>query len=335
MSLSPSRLRDRVKFFLIVNFFIISSSVFSEEVYMKDGRRLSGRIIGQTGTEIILSGLQGKQNLFKRDISRITYIPFSEEDEKRRLAQERATRNAAMRRLQELENLRIAEEQKAEAEKKAKEQAELEAEIQADKEREAKETAERAAALRELVDQGKMEKPVGEPISYMDFVWRSLLVPGWGHFYLDRPVMGTFYSGGTLLLAANVYNQYSIAKKAMVENHREVKINYYIMLFPELAPREVRVYYSTDSNAKAMIQYKKKIDNFNNSLVLLEAFYGIQVLHTIYNAIAWENGFFVVENDDVAPGQRAAILPDIRIEPILEARGRVTADLKIGLSYLF
>ena len=303
-------------------------------------------------TEIFLSTLNGKQSVQKRDISKIRYVPYSEAEERARLARERAARIAAMRRREELERQRIEAEKKAEeekkeqeqaalkaaAEQKAKELAELEAQIQADKEREAKEKAERAAALRTLVDEGTFENDVEEPISYWDFTWRSILVPGWGHFYIDRPIMGSFYTGGSLLLAANAYSQYRIARNALKENHREVELNFLMTLQPDLFSKELRTYYSIQANAKSFTTYQKKVDRFNYSVGLLEIFYGVQLLHIIYNGIAWENGLLIVRNESfpgVPSGSSVAILPDVRINRETNIDGRARTSVFAGLRLMF
>lgn len=320
---------------IFVSLVILQGPLYSEDIYLRNGQLVSGRITGQSLTDITITGLKGRQTIPKREIKKIRYVPYSEEEVKARLARERAARLAAIRRKEELEKQKIEAEKRAEVEKKEKELAELEQQIQADREREAKEQAERAQALRTLVDEGTFENDVEEPISYWDFTWRSLLVPGWGHFYLDRPVVGSLYSGGTVLLIGNAYNQYRIARKAIDANHREVQLNYLMSLMPDLAPRDLRTLYFYKANGKAMTEYKKKVNNFNYSLALLEGFYGLQLIHIIYNGIAWENGLLVVDNDGGPDLYGKGIYPDLRLEPDLNEKGQMVASLKMGIRYAF
>lgn len=318
--------------------FFTAHPLLPEEIYLQNGKRISGRIVGQTLEDVVVYTISGKLNVDKRSIKKIRYVPYSEAEEKKRLAKERAARLAAIRKREELKRQRIAAEKKAEQERKAQELAELEAQIQADKQREAREKAQRAAALRTLVDEGAFENDVEEPTSYWDFTWRSILVPGWGHFYIDRPWMGGFYFGGTLLLSANAYSRYRDARDAMRENHREVEFNYLLALQPDLAPVELRTIYSMQANAKAATGYQNKVNRYNYSLGLLQIFYGIQVLHIIYNGIAWENGLFIVEKEsggDDTFGSRVAILPEFQMNKQSDVHGRPTTNVSAGIRLMF
>ena len=268
---------------------IALSPARAEEILLKNGSTLSGRVTGQDSMTVFVSTAQGMRSIPKAELVRIQYVSFTPAQKAQALDARRAKDAAAALEWERVRQLRET------AERKRREE-ELEARIRAEKEADARAASERAAALRELVKKGQMEKPADEPISYWDFAWRSLVLPGWGHFYLDRPVFGAAYAAGTAGFVATVYETHRRALSAVRENHREAQRNFILSATPILPGFEMRMAYGLYSNAKAITVYQHKLDQYNGALAALATFYCVQVVHIIYNGIAWENGLLIVEN---------------------------------------
>ena len=312
----------------------LSFALSAEVVLLKNGQTMTGRVVEQNVTQVKLRTEKENKWIPKTEIVKIQYVPFTAEQKKQRL-------ELARKKQTELQQQRSRiEKEKMDRAAKELELKRLDEELLIENTRLAKEQSARAAALRELVDKGQMEKPGDEPISYWDFAWRSIVLPGWGHFKIDRPAMGTFYLVAVTALLANTYNSGMVALNAEKENHRQAEFNYYLYLQPQLAPFEMRFAYASYSNALALTTYQQKVDNFNHSLYALELFYGIQLLHIIYNGIAWENGLLIVEGKkDTAPVAGTIrtdfmVLPDAGINSarIQGGRGNVA---RFGMTYYF
>lgn len=305
------------------------AGLHAEIVVLRKGPPVEGRIVRQTAASIEVTTPKGNKTILKQDIVRIQYVAVT--NEQKRLLAEKQRKLEAERKA---ERERIERERMAEAEK-ARRLKELEERVLAEKKKEAQERADRAAALRDLVQKGQMEKPADEPISYMDFAWRSLLVPGWGHFTLDRPVIGTIYVSAWVGLLANAAYRYPIGLRAQKVNHQEVFNNTILYLQPSLGAPAVRSALVYDANARALTKFQKKIDAGNQSLYLLGVFYGAQLLHIVYNGIAWENGLLIVDKGDEP--QEGSFRPILALGPDEGADGRIVrgSSAQVGLVYYF
>lgn len=261
----------------------------AEEVLLKNGQTISGRVTGQNSIAVFVATSRGTQIIAKNDIIRIQYVAFSPAQKAQALEAQRQKEIAIAMEWQRIRQFQETEERR-------KHEEELAAKIRAEKEAEARAAAERAAALRELVAKGQMEKPADEPISYWDFAWRSLVLPGWGHFYLNRPWFGTIYAVSTAGFVAGVYETHRRAVAAKRENHRDAERNFFLAVQPNLLNLETRTAYGYYSTAKAMTVYQHKVDKYNGALAALATLYCGQIIHIIYNGIAWENGLLIVKH---------------------------------------
>lgn len=278
----------------------------AEEILLKNGSTVTGRVSGQDALAVSISTARGMQSIAKADIVRIQYVPFTPTQKAQALEAQRQKDVAIA-----LEWQRIRQFQEAHERKRREE--ELAARIRAEKEAESRAASERAAALRELVAKGQMEKPSDEPISYWDFAWRSLAIPGWGHFYMDRPVIGTMYAAGTAGFLAAAYETRRRARAAVRENHREAEQNFIFAIYPGVLSPELRIAYGFNANAKAFTVYQHKVDQYNGALAALVTLYCVQFIHIVYNGIAWENGLLIVENRRRESGSidaRFSVAPD-------------------------
>ena len=313
-------------YFLIV---VISFELSAEDVHMKDGKVISGRVTGQNASHIELRTKTETMWLAKAKIKKIVYRPTSEQEKiaKREAERKRLAAIRAARQKIEKENQEKAEKERLLAELKEKERQEA-LEI-------AQEKARRAEALRELVENETMEKPTDEPISYWDFAWRSMVAPGWGHFYLERPTMGYIYSGSAAALLLNVYRTRQDAILAKEKNKEEVRNNYLFTAVPGIAPQVVRAAYSLESNRKAFTDYQKKVDIYNYSAYLLVAFYGAQIIHIVYNGLAWQKGLPIVDNSNDTKSIKfsAIVLPEYGTEGDKKGASGITGYASLTFQY--
>ncbi len=306
--------------FLLLPLVIIAFTPLSAEVmYLKNNTVIEGRVMGQDSKTIKFLTKKKVLVIEKKKVKWIKYVPLTRaEKEARRARAEKLRKEREARRRKIEEELaaqkmaelvaRQKEEQEAArlaAEEKARKEAEmkaLEEQIRQEKLAEAKEVADRAAALRELVETEKMDKPEDIPISYWDFAWRSMVAPGWGHFYLEKPEVGIAYSTGAVVLLLNLYHRYNVAVSAKEENDRDVMINNVLFTLPQLASQPVRYALNVEANKKYLDNLHSKVDRYNYSLLLLGTFYGVQLAHIIYNGFAWENGLLIVDNEQPVEG---------------------------------
>lgn len=310
-------------------------SLQAEEILLKSGKIISGRITGQSITEINIDTDSGAKSVSKSEVIKVNYRPFTEEEKKAYLDKIRADHARIIARRKAEQEKKKQEKLKKAQEEQEKNQAEITQEetIPTESEMEAQDRSKRAAALRELVRAGVMQKPEDEPIEYWDFAWRSLVFPGWGHFKIERPILGFLYMATSLGLLSRVYDTRRVAVQAQEENIRQAEMNYILLWQPSIAPIEIRTFFVYNANARAALDFQVKVDNYHNSLSAYGLFYAIQFLHIFYNGIAWENGLLIVKRDF-----RKEEYP--RLTPIISTShvnvdGRRENFTTLGVNYVF
>jgi hypothetical protein len=327
--------------------FLLVNDLQSEEVLLTNGEIIHGKVVGQSVNDLEIETSKGTVEIAKERIVKVQYKAFTieqkneylEKQKKKRKAIIEKKRQLAKKREENLKKLMQASEipkndLSASASNPNSFGKEFDEPIPTEKELEAREVAERASALRELVGKGFMEKPENEPISYWDFAWRSLVFPGWGHFTIDRPVVGGLYMASSFALLAGIYETRQAALKAQNENHRQVEFNYLLSIQNNIAPFEVRTFLVYNANAQAALNFQGKVDAYHNSLYAYGVFYGIQFLHIVYNAIAWENGLLIVKKD-IQQNQFDSLKPIFSSHSDLTADGRRETVTTVGIRYVF
>lgn len=268
----------------------------AEEILLKTGAVILGRVSKISADAVFVTTAKGNQSIPKANIIRIQNTPFTAEQKAKALEAQQKKKAAIALEQEQIRNIQESKERKRREE-------ELAAKIRKEKEEEARAAADRAAALRELVAKGQMEKPKDEPISYKDFAWRSMVLPGWGHFYLERPWFGALYSGGAAVLLMTLYETRKQALSAKAENHRDAAANFMLAAVPSTIGSDLRIAYGVSANAKAFTADQHKVDQYNGALFALAVFYGVQMVHIMYNGFAWENGLLIVDNQRKEPGR--------------------------------
>lgn len=322
-----------IKFVVIGLLICFGSSLQSEVIFLKNGQKIEGRVVRQSRTIIEITTSKGLISLPKSTIQRIQFVPYTAE-QKKQIEDQKQKKLLAL----QAERDRIEKQKLADAERERQLKLIQDQEL-AEKQKIAKEQAERAATLRELVEEGQIEKPTDEPISYMDFAWRSMVLPGWGHLTLDRPIVGGAYMGAGALLLYNVLDKRRIAQAAIKENHNAVMMNTVLFAQSSSVAAPIRAGLAQFSNARALTTYQKKVDNYNHSLYLAGAFYGVQLLHIIYNGIAWENGLLIVDNqlnEKSHTKKEGSIQTSFGFTPEIKADGQsLGSSASVAISYYF
>ena len=295
----------------------------ADTIYLRNGRAHYGKIVNQTATQVLLQTERGMRTVEKKQILRITYEAYEEAVRK-----EQAEAAAARRRA--LERARLKERLKREAEERRRREMEAARTARiAFRRQQALVRSERAAFLRKQVETGKIKRDdIHEPIEFWDFAWRSLAVPGWGHVYMDRPVIGYSYAAGFLVLLGRTYSTRRQALAAQAANDRETTNNSVLFGLNDTAPQVVRYFLAVDANRRYLTEYQTKIDRHNATLASVAILYGIQLLHIIADGFTWEEGGLL---GALTPGPSGGRSPGPKFELALlpeetpDARGHLTS----------
>ncbi|MBL8021987.1 MAG: hypothetical protein JNM27_20095 [Leptospirales bacterium] len=185
---------------------LLAGSLAAENVYLRDGRVISGRISNQTRTDITIETAQGTMKINKDQIRRIQYDTQVDDkakeearkaEEKRRL--EEYNRQQAEQRRQNEERMKQEEAKRLEAEKKNQDEAKRLAD-----QKKLEEDKKKADADKKRRDDESKMKPAG-PFWYGAMV-RSMVLPGWGQYYQGRN-RAAFLNGG-LTLGLGIFSLY-------------------------------------------------------------------------------------------------------------------------------
>lgn len=305
----------------------ITGPLMADTIYLRSGRAYYGKILNQTATEVLIKTNSGVRTVAKRDIQRITYEAYDQAVEKER--RERAARLARARARAEEKRKREAKEREERDRKEA-----LAAKLAFRKEQ-ALARKERTAFLRKQVEEGKIKKEdINEPIGFWDFAWRSMVVPGWGHVHMERPIIGSAYFAGFVLFAARAYTTRQAALEAQAANNRETANNTILFATANQTTPEVRYALAAEANRRFLTVYQSKLDQANGALLALGLFYAFQALHIVADGLTWEDGGLFgtratdhEDHETVGPRFALAILPEIA-----EERGRSGSGAAPGAS---
>lgn len=263
---------------IITILLVWTSTLSAEIIFLRDGSQVEGTIYAQNDQFIDLKTNKGNRRIQKTQVRRIAYN--TEQIKREEEARAKARREATIKEMQRLAMLR-AQEQEAKRSQDIAKQNQI-----------SRERAEAARQIREKVERKELDKP-DEPIGFLDFAWRSALVPGWGHFAIDRPMVGGIYMGASAAALYAVYDTRKSAVAARKKNTDEVLLNTLYSIQPGDVPLAGRIAFGTETNRRALVTYQNKVNRYNYSLGLLAGVYGVQLLHIIFNGLAWEKGAVV------------------------------------------
>lgn len=172
-----------LKFTIII--FLVAQGIFSETILLRNGTIITGKLKSQSIKEIVVF-IDGKEEKISKDlVFRVLYRDLSEEEAKKTM-------------LAEIDKLNPTEKEKLLSEIKDK-------------------------SMMKEIEKKTIGKEKVELITKWGLVWRSALVPGWGHIKAEHYKTGFFYGVifyGSLLSTAYFTNQLNQAIK-----ERDEKIN--------------------------------------------------------------------------------------------------------------
>lgn len=226
-----------------------ASGLFADSLFLKDGSRIDGRIVGQDELSIVIETSAGRRRVPKAQLNRVEYNnirPDPAAAERERAARE-----------------------KAEQDRRAREETERLA-----REREAAETAARA---REKAEASRASP--ASPARDLGAIWRAALLPGWGHYYSGREGSGAAFGLGTgaLLLAAYYEARAAAQERAVYEQAASQTL---LLPFAVTSDARAGVFaYALAENANRRGVYQRRADRSALFLNLAFLAYTVQLAH--------------------------------------------------------
>lgn len=260
----------------IVCLLLFSAPVLAETVFLSDGSTIQGRITSQTRSEIVILTDRGVMHIDKARISRISFQDSAPDvNEKDRF--DPAQVDEILKKRAERENLT---------------------------ERLGRERADNAALN---IDDMK--------VSRWDYVWRSALLPGWGHIYGRQWKEGIGYSTAFVLTAAGGMSLYSGAVSSR-KTYKSSIDSYYIGRNSFLAtPQEHAAFlgFSVATIVGKENTYRKKVMLANLGLAGIGCVYVWQLAHAYWFGVSEERkdeslSFHVSPTMEASPSADAWLL---------------------------
>lgn len=203
-------------FFVI--FLLAPALLFADIIVLKNGKSLSGKIIGQTRTAIRIKTKAGRKTIGKKTIRSVKFGVTRDEKAVQAVRRKEIIRRKAQLAVARKKNqaVVIAKEQKRLADLKKQEKQEAEDLKQRQKvvlsaeEQVVRLNTEEADLEKKLLElRKKRAKLEGKNYNENPYgaLWRSALVPGWGQIHKGSTYKGIAFMGITALLAGNLVSQ--------------------------------------------------------------------------------------------------------------------------------
>jgi|JI8StandDraft_1071087.scaffolds.fasta_scaffold00069_6 hypothetical protein len=177
--------------------FFISYALFAENILLKRGGTIKGKILEQDQNKIKVQKEDGAIAVIsKGDILKVVYkehITADEEDKLRKAEEAKALAAAEKERIKK---------EKEEAERLKKELAEKE---KADKEANANKSKDDAAKKKKAEEDEKLAANSRKELTRAGATWRSAVLPGWGQYRQGRKVQAFLYPS---LIAVGLFFTY-------------------------------------------------------------------------------------------------------------------------------
>ena len=252
---------------------LLSSSLLADTLFLKDGTALEGRILGQDRTSVTIQLQNGQVRRVQKDsLKRISYDDSAERErlERQRLERERLEneRKAREKLEQEKKEQQIREREKLEQERKAREQEE------------ARKEKERQAALKKPTQESQevsTDRTFGA-------LWRAALLPGWGHYYTDRPDAGKKIGAGfAAILFLALFETRETSRLHL--DYEKASQQLYPMPFAVTADSRPAVFSSVLSQISSRERIFRRHERIRNDLLTLAfCLYAFQIGHAAFYA---------------------------------------------------
>jgi hypothetical protein len=231
------------KFLFILIYIILAGNLFAiQTLFLRTGEFVKVNVTGQSEDEINYTTLDGvSHTISKTKVVRIVYKDV-EEAEKKELLKKLKLEEEALKKKAEEEAKSKALKEKEEAEKKLAEEKqkaiekEKEAQAKAKKEEEEKQKNAELAKQKENEEKSKLlskekaeeqwaRSQIESGITPSGAVWRSLILPGWGHLYSHHKRESLTFGGLFWLSFANVLNKTTEAQSE-IKAYESLSNNY-------------------------------------------------------------------------------------------------------------
>jgi hypothetical protein len=128
-----------------------------------------------------------------------------------------------------------------------------------------------------------------ERITPLGALWRSAVLPGWGHYALGETWTAAGHAGLNALALGYVFTSRSAALAAESEHQSQVTTNFLLAFGPEQIGVESRLGLNVILNQSSYAPYQEKVDAHNRSWYFLATAYLVQLAHVYWTASALEN----------------------------------------------
>lgn len=252
----------RVFGIIVVLWGISGSALAADVLHMRDGRRVEGIVVGQDRTQVRIRVNGRVETHQKSSIRRVEYgaVPDRAAIERKRAEEARQKR----------ERERKEEERRAAEERSRKASA-------AEQARQEKERARRLGR--------EWYQTAGR--TNTDALWRSAVLPGWGHLYKEQDYWAYGYVGALAgaLIATRVNRAHATTDRASYERNTIVSTLWGAGL---RSPELVALTYGLDSGVRT--RYRNSLRRYHLSVSLLGFAYIGQLLHAYFIAPAARGG---------------------------------------------
>lgn len=262
------------KLFPILCILLFSvTSLMSDTLLMRDGRRIEGKVEGQTRTTIKINQDGRVSTYQKSDIKRVEYgsiAPKPVPVDPKILEQEKAAQKKAEEEKRKVE---------LEIEKKAKQEEEKRLEKEAEESRR-REKEEKARLKEERKIQEKQKEDAMRAQNKNINLWPSAFVPGMYQIKNNQTKTGISYAslfGVSFLYAASSYSNQNTLKKTYIAGGNEMTTN--ILIFPEPA----YVFYAYDLDKENKAAYKSSVQSANLGISLMSVVYIASFAHSAFS----------------------------------------------------
>ncbi|EQA43649.1 hypothetical protein LEP1GSC050_1538 [Leptospira broomii serovar Hurstbridge str. 5399] len=132
--------------------------------------------------------------------------------------------------------------------------------------------------------------PVTPSRSRWSVVWRSAVLPGWGHIYAGRKTTGIVYSG--LLVSSLGYAAVSAKHAHSAKSDYDQASLTSTLIFGNSSIGLGSIYVSGKKS-----QYQHDVKEYNNSLAIVGAVYLVQLVHSYFTGGSWAKEDVVLSSD--------------------------------------
>ena len=270
--------------------FLTGGDLLADILFLRNGRTIIGKIVGQTRTTVRVRTNRGTQTITKKRIRRVSYnkaeeralIRSREQARKRREAAALARKKAAEeRRRREAEARRKAEEERRRREAAAaalKKRKAEEARIAALKRKQEEERKRKEAAQKKAAQKKANQPKTG--LTATDRLWRSAVLPGWGMLAADRTAMGYTYMGITLGTFLYAFTSRSAAVAARADNYSTVEG--IAAASTTLTSTSDRLAANAAVSSGSTAAYRSSVETANTAFLLFALAYAAQLTHSYF-----------------------------------------------------